>query len=393
MRTHYQNQESILRKKMMQELSTSHHQFKFLFDNNFDAVYVYDDNEDKIVDINESFKKMFCWNKTMQNIKRTDIVPEYQSDGISSVDHLLIYKQILKAEKKCRFNFLHRRFNNEIFETETTIFIDKDNKNIYTTIIKDLTDLKKKEAALARSITNLNGKNILLQRYIDSNVELENYAFMASHDLQSPLKTVKSFLDLFNKSLNVQLNDDQDFFMDHINSSINHMETLIKSLLNYSLVSTNKTEHNDLDISLLIENVNLSLSAIINEKQASIEVQEMPRLIRGDQSRLRQLFQNLITNALKFVKKDTTPIIKIYYEDLPDYWKFYINDNGIGINIEDQERIFNLFNKLHNTKEFKGTGIGLAMCKKIVEQHLGEINLQSAEGAGSTFYFTISKML
>lgn len=391
MQTHYQKQESILRKKMIKELSNTHHQFKFLFDNNFDAVYTYNEKENKIIDFNHSFINIFCWNKTIRNFKIQDIIPEYQLDGISSFEHLKKYKEILTTENKCRFNFLHKKFNNEIFESETTIFIDKDNKHIYTTIIKDLTDLKKKEAALARSIKNLNNKNIVLQKYIDSNVELENYAFMASHDLQSPLKTAKAFLALFNKSLNQQLSDRQHLFMDNINKSINHMEGLIKSLLNYSLVSTNNTSFTDIKVDELLGNSILSLNATISEKQANIEVEKMPEFIKGDESRLQQLFQNLIANALKFIDENTIPQIKISCEDLQDYWKFYISDNGIGISEENCDRIFSLFNRLHNTKQYKGNGIGLTMCKKIVEQHLGEINVYSEEGEGSTFYFTISK--
>jgi len=393
MQAHYQNQQSILRKKMMRELSNTHHQFKFLFDNNFDAVYTIDERENKIIDFNESFKNIFCWNKTKQNINTTDILPEYQIDGISSIEHLASYRKILKTEKKYRFNFLHKRFNNEIFETETTIFIDKDNKNIYTTIVKDLTDLKKKEAALARSIANLNNKNIVLQRYIDSNVELENYAFMASHDLQSPLKTAKAFLALFNKSLNQELSERQHLFMDNINKSINHMDGLIKSLLNYSLVSSNNTIFANIKVDEIIENTILSLNATISEKKAKIEMEEIPEFIKGDASRLQQLFQNLIANALKFIDGNTIPLIKISYENLEDYWKFYVSDNGIGISEENRDRIFNLFNRLHSTTEFKGNGIGLTMCKKIVEQHHGEINVYSREGEGSTFYFTISKNL
>jgi len=346
-----------------------------------------------LIDFNESFKKFFCWNKTIRNVKREDIIPEYQLDGVSSIEHLMAYKQILKTERKCRFNFLHRRFNNEIFETETTIFVDKDNEHIYTTIIKDLTELKKKEAALARSISNLNNKNIVLQRYIDSNVELENYAFMASHDLQSPLKTVKAFLKLFNQSLNQTLSERQNMFMDNINKSVNHMEILIKSLLNYSLVSTNNTKFAPIKVAQLIENVTLSLNATIREKQAKIEMEDMPAQIKGDESRLQQLFQNLISNALKFIEENTIPIIKINFEDLDDYWKFYISDNGIGISEENQDRIFNLFNRLHGPNAYKGNGIGLTMCKKIVEQHLGELNIHSVEGEGSTFYFTIYKNL
>jgi len=391
MQTHYQNQESILRKKMIKELSNTHHQFKFLFDNNFDAVYTYDERENKIIDFNESFKKIFCWNKTIRNFKRQNIIPEYQIDGVSSLEHLVSYKEILKTENKCRFNFLHKRFNNDIFESETTIFADKDNEHIYTTIIKDLTDLKKKEAALALSIANLNNKNIILQKYIDSNVELENYALMASHDLQSPLKTAKAFLELLNKSLKEQLSDRQVLFVQNINKSINHMEGLIKSLLNYSLVSSNKTVFTEVKIAEIIENTVLSLNAVINEKKASIEIDNMPEFIKGDASRLQQLFQNLIANALKFTDENTIPLIKISFEDLQDYWKFYVSDNGIGISEENCDRIFSLFNRLHNTKQYKGHGIGLTMCKKIVEQHLGEINIYSEEGAGSTFYFTISK--
>lgn len=389
----YSVQENALRKKFIEELSKTHNQYRFLFDNNFDAIFRYDNRRNEIIEFNEAFKKMFAWQDSIQSITKTDIMPEYQPDGKLSSDHMKEISQIIKIKSKYRFNFTHRRLNSNAFETETTILVNSKDKNVYTLIIKDLSDLKIKEAALAKSVVQLNKKNKELQTYIDSNIQLENFAFTASHDLQSPLRTVKAFNNLLHRSIEDNVTDDQKKYIKYINQSTNSMEKLINSLLNYSLVTSQKNVIETIDINKLLENVQINLNTTITEKKASIQIKNLMPQIKGDEARIQQLFQNLISNALKFTKPSEQPTVVIYCEDLSNCWKFHVQDNGIGIETVYLEKIFNLFNRLHSSSEFAGSGIGLATCKKIAEQHKGEIGVESTVGKGSTFYFTLSKQI
>jgi len=195
------------------------------------------------------------------------------------------------------------------------------------------------------------------------------------------------------RSMKENITQDQKEFFEFIVNASQNMQQLIKKLLSYSRVNSKEKEIESINLNNLVEVITNELKINIEEKNAKIQVNHLPEKIKGDRTRLRQLFQNLISNALKFVKSDVQPNITISCEELKDYWKFLVKDNGIGIEPEFQERIFALFKRLHTKAEYEGTGIGLAMCQKIVEQHKGKIGVESEFGKGSTFYFTISKDL
>jgi signal transduction histidine kinase len=240
-------------------------------------------------------------------------------------------------------------------------------------------NLKKGELALAV-------KNRELER---KNKELEQFAYVASHDLQEPLRTISGFVELFQKKYKGNLDDNADKYLDYILSSSTRMKVLITDLLEYSRIGRNK-EIESVDCNKVLLDVLLDLDAAIKETKADIRSDHLP-VIPGFAMEIKQLFQNLIFNAIKFRKNGVNPRITIAAHRERDYCQFSVEDNGIGIAKEHHERIFIIFQRLHNRNEYAGSGIGLSHCKKIVELHKGRIWLESELGKGTTFYFTIQQ--
>ena len=220
-----------------------------------------------------------------------------------------------------------------------------------------------------------------------SNSELQQFAYVASHDLQEPLRMVASFTQLLAKRYSDKLDDDARDFIRYAVDGAVRMQTLIADLLNYSRVGTQGKPLVPTDSEALLKRVLDSLKISIEESGAVFVRDKLP-MVMADPQQLGQLFQNLITNALKFHGQDA-PQIQILTERIGKEWKFSVRDNGIGISQEHADRIFIIFQRLHTKTEYPGTGIGLAICKKIVERHGGRIWIEPSPGGGTTFCFTI----
>ncbi|MFP4410372.1 sensor histidine kinase [Coleofasciculus sp.] len=249
---------------------------------------------------------------------------------------------------------------------------------------------------------------------IRSNQDLEEFARIASHDLRSPLQTMKAFGQLFCQKYQSLLDDKAAHYMNRILEAGDRMEQLIQDLLNYSRVETQGEEFEPTDCNQVVESVLANLDSVIQQQDAVITCEHLP-IVMADGIQLVQLFQNLISNALKFCSPEVAPEIKIAAElrqktsSLSDEsamvlpstpeptqvneWVFRIEDNGIGMEAAYFERIFKVFQRLHTNEEYPGTGIGLSICQKIVEHHGGQIWVESSPGVGTTFYFTIPALL
>jgi light-regulated signal transduction histidine kinase (bacteriophytochrome) len=245
-------------------------------------------------------------------------------------------------------------------------------------IAKDITDRKKIQ-------TELDNRTKELAR---SNTELEQFAYIASHDLQEPLRMVTSYLQLLEKRYSDKLDKDAKEFISYAVDGSNRMRSLIHSLLDYSRINRVKP-FEIIDVNLLLKEVLENLSTSIKENNATIKIGDLPK-INGDPILINQLFQNLIQNAVKF-RNTRNPEIDISCKEEKDEYLFSVKDNGIGIQKEYIDKIFVIFKRLHSKEEYPGTGMGLAICKKIVERHGGKIWVESDFGKGSTFYFTIKK--
>jgi signal transduction histidine kinase len=220
-----------------------------------------------------------------------------------------------------------------------------------------------------------------------SNDELRQFAYVASHDLQEPLRMVASYTQLLASRYKGKLDTDADEFIGYAIGGVNRMEQLIKALLAYSKVGRGDTGSEPTDCSAVLDQVLANLRMVIEESGAAVTHDPLPPVM-ADATQLGQLFQNLISNALKF-RSDEPPLIHVSSKRNGRQWVFSVRDNGIGIEPQYAERIFIIFQQLHNRADYPGTGIGLAICKKIVERHGGRIWVEAESGKGSTFYFTM----
>lgn len=220
-----------------------------------------------------------------------------------------------------------------------------------------------------------------------SNADLKQFAYAASHDLQEPLRNIEGFVKLLEKRYKGKFDEKADEFFGYITGSVSRMQTLIKDLLEYSRVGTKGKTFRPVNCADAIEQALSNLHTAIEETKTEVTLDPLPTLM-ADVSQLVRLFQNLIGNALKFCGREP-PKVRISAEQKGNDWVFSVRDNGIGIDPKHFERIFAIFQRLHTREEYEGTGIGLSLCKKIVERHGGRIWVESEPGKGATFYFTI----
>ena len=257
----------------------------------------------------------------------------------------------------------------------------------YRGVGSDITERKHAEAELRRAHDELAKKAEELQR---SNAELEQFAYVASHDLQEPLRMVSSYTQLLAKRYKEQLPAEAQEFMHFTVDGAARMKQLIEDLLAYSRVGTKGKELVPVSLEAPLKRALTNLSAAIQESGAAVTADALPT-VDGDEVQLAQVFQNLMGNALKFRSKERAPHIHVGAAEEAGEWHISVADNGIGIEPQYFERIFMLFQRLHAMGEYPGTGIGLAICKKVAERHGGRIWVSSTPGAGSTFHFTLPK--
>jgi PAS domain S-box-containing protein len=244
--------------------------------------------------------------------------------------------------------------------------------------VQDITQIKEAEERLLKSVDALS----------QSNTELERFAYIASHDLQEPLRTLVAYSQLLERRHRADLSGDAKDFLDFIIGAANRMHTLVHDLLAYSRVSSKGRPFATVDVRRVIESACDNLGATIQEQHAVIHIGNMPH-VQADEVQLLEVFQNLIGNAVKFNQQGHRPEINIGAKRNDKEWVLSVSDNGIGIEDEYLEKIFVIFQRLHTSAAYPGTGIGLAVCKRIAERHGGRIWVESRPGEGSTFFFTL----
>jgi PAS domain S-box-containing protein len=248
----------------------------------------------------------------------------------------------------------------------------------FVTTYTDVTEQRRAEKQLAEHARELER----------SNSELEQFAYVASHDLQEPLRMVASYCQLLQRRYKGKLDDDADEFIGFAVEGATRMQRMINELLNYSRVGRKSAGFAPVACREAVEAALAGLAAAVEEAGATVTVGDLPTVV-GEAALLQQLFQNLVGNALKFRRDGVAPEITIGAERGDGLWRFTVADNGIGIEAEYADRIFLLFQRLHERTKYPGTGIGLALCKKVVEHHGGRIWVESEPGKGSRFNFTI----
>jgi PAS domain S-box-containing protein len=221
-----------------------------------------------------------------------------------------------------------------------------------------------------------------------SNRELEQFAYISSHDLQEPLRMVTSYMQLLEKRYSGRLDEKSDKYINYAVEGAQRMQKLIEGLLAYSRIGTRGADFKPVVMNNVVDSAAANLKLSMLESDAVLTKEDLP-LVYGDEPQLIQLLQNLLGNSIKFRKSDVAPKIHIAAQRKGHEWVFSVSDNGIGISPEYFDRIFQIFQRLHSRQEYPGTGIGLALCKRIIERHYGRIWVESAPGEGSTFFFTI----
>jgi signal transduction histidine kinase len=326
----------------------------------------------------ESSRMILAYEKT----GRVDI-----GEGIRFPSRDLVPKGLLPGNRRCNLLVLSLFFQHEqigfiVFEMGQRV------QKVYE-ILRHQISSSLKGALLVRGLEEaeraLEKKAAELAR---SNKDLEQFAFVASHDLQEPLRMVTNYMQLLKRRYEGQLDEDADEFIDFAVDGANRMHQLISALLMYSRIDTKGEPPVPTASEKALNQVLLNLQVAIEEKGATISHGELP-IVMADELQLAQLLQNLIGNAIKFGKEGVRPEVHVGARQVDGKWEFSVRDNGIGIDPKYSDHLFELFQRLHGRGEYPGTGIGLAVCKRIVERHGGRIWVESKPNRGSTFYFTL----
>jgi len=322
--------------------------------------------------------------------KATELVTGYSRDELIGTDFTNYFTEPEKAKEG------YQQVFREGFVLDYALEIQ--NKNGHLTPVLYNASVYRNESdevigvfAAARDITERKKAERMLELKLEelarSNAELEQFAYVSSHDLQEPLRMIASYLQLLQRKYQGKLDEKADKYIYFAVDGASRMQVLINDLLEFSRVTTKAREFEPVDCEFTLNQVLSDLEVPIKENEATISYNPLPEIM-ADYIQLAQVFQNLISNAIKFRSRET-PKIHISAEKEGDRWLFSVQDNGIGIDPKYSERIFEIFKRLHKKEEYPGTGIGLSICKKIVERHGGHIWVESELGKGSTFYFTL----
>lgn len=337
------------------------------------------DQDGRVVSWNQGAESIFGWSEAeMQGQNISAIMPESQREAHrQGLRRLRDGEEARLLGRPLMLDGLRR--DGEVFPVELTLSRwVADGEPYFSAILRDVTERRLAERELA-------ARTVELER---SNSELQQFAYVASHDLQEPLRTVTSFLQLLERRLGPNLDDNAREYIGFAVGGAARMHRLITDLLTYSRVSTHGQPFKTVSMEKALAAALANLGAAIREAGAEISHGIMPD-VRGDPIQLVSLLQNLLGNAIKYRVPGTAPHVHVEANGNGDVWTFSVKDNGIGIDPKDFERIFVIFQRLHGRNEYEGTGIGLAVAKKIVERHGGAIWVESQPGQGSTFFFTL----
>ncbi len=381
-------QDSTKRIMEKQAQKAAEKKYKDIFENSHEGIIYTDFNARQPIVCNDKALQLFGVSsfEELKKLSPDDFYGDDISEGKSPKKLFALKMEETLKNGKAEVSFWLKKQTGEIIRVVTELTLDKSDPKS-PKIISFLRDI----TSLYNSELKLNEKNEELQTYITANLQLENFAYFASHDLQTPLRGIISFTQLLKKSLEGKLSIEEIEYMDFIISSGKNMRSLVMDILSYSKVNTADINIEDLDLRDLIKGLCHEMREDIIEKNAIVSLNDIPSSIKADGIKLKQLFQNLISNAVKFSIEGKQPEVTINCIKKEDHWLFSVKDNGIGINPEYFDKIFMIFKRLNSKEVYEGTGIGLAMVKKIVEQHEGEIWLDSTLNEGTTFFFTIKE--
>jgi len=318
--------------------------------------------------------------------------PTYQRNGVKSTECINNLTPKFQKNKELTFEWQYGNDQNFIDTEMTLIHFKIEDRKYITSIYKDISKQKKAEIKLKKSHQKIKRKNKKIRKALDSNDALEKFAFSVSHELRDPLISIQGFAELLEKSFKNMRTENSLRDINAIIHSTKNMQKVINKFLLFARLDTQKVIINRVNLKELFEHLQKELHVLIAVNKVTLQFKNIPNTIYVDETLFHQLFQNLIRNAIKYSSPKRLPKITIDANESDQFWNFTVQDNGIGIAPVFHKSIFNFFARVDASSN-KGTGIGLALCKKIVQNHNGEIKLSSEIDKGSTFQFSINKNL
>jgi PAS domain S-box-containing protein len=374
------------------ELRHSEKMTRLILDNAYDAFWAID-SAGEIIGWNNMAEATFGWTRSEvigKTLAETLIVPRYLDQHLQLMDEMLTTGTSRILNRRAEI-WMMTKAGTEV-PVELVVFkVELGGSRTFCAFAHDITERKE----LAERTHQLNEE---LERRVQertaelvrSNAELQQFAKIASHDLQEPLRSIEGYATLLAKRYKGKIDQDADEFLGFILDGVHRMVDLIQGVLTHSRIgSTDLKPVESVNLSDAMNTVLANLSALIAENNAKVLYENLP-IVVANKSEMLQLFQNLVGNAIKY-RGERDPVIKITAEENVHEWVFSVEDNGIGIDSKYSEKIFDMFARLHGKTQYSGTGIGLAICKKIVETHGGRIWVQSEPGHGSIFLFTLHR--
>ena len=370
------------RQLIEEQMKRVYARFEGIFEHSHDAI-MYFDADGLILHVNRACEQMIGYDRAeIVNIKtRWDItVPAYY--GVDPAASRAV--DTWRAES---YNYLKQYIHKDgsLVDVEVTTFavptVAEDEGPGRVSVLRNLTEEGRKEDERRRLVEELKR----------SNAELDQFAYVAGHDLQEPLRMVTKFVGLLGEKYPECFDDKGRKYIQYAIDGAARMRTLIEDLLAYSRVTTKAKPLERFESRKVVDEVLVDLSERVAREDGRVVVVVGLPVIVADRSQFRQVIQNLVANGLKFHRQGVPPVVVVSSHDAPKDWEFMVKDNGIGMTQEGISKLFVMFTRLHNRDEYEGTGIGLAVCKKIVERHGGRIWIESEPGTGSTIHFTLPK--
>lgn len=366
------------RKRAEVALKESEQKFREIFNNVNDGIHLHEIDEDgrpgKFIDVNDVACEMLQYSRDeMLQHSPLDFATEYHSRPVDKILEELI------TVGHAVFETGHRRKDGTIVPVEINSHkITFAGRDVVVGVVRDITERKQAEEEIKRNAEKL----------ARSNRDLRQFAYVASHDLQEPLRVVSNFVQLLQRRYKGKFDKDADEFMDFISEGSLRMQQLIQDLLAYSRVETLRKPFEAVDVDGVVDEVINDLRITIDETSAVVTYDPLP-ILTVDRTQIFQVFLNLIQNAIKFRKEKEPPKVHVSAVRADSEWIFSVRDNGIGIEPQYFNKIFTIFQQLHSRGQYPGTGIGLAIVKRIIERHGGKIWVESEPGKGSTFFFSL----
>jgi PAS domain S-box-containing protein len=350
-------------------------EYQRIFEASLNEIYVFTADNLHFMEVNRGARENLGY--TMEELRGLTPLQLKPQFTVETFNRLI--EPLRRGEReKIVFETIHRRKDGTDYPVEVHLQLSQlDEKRVFVAIILDITKRRRVEAELAQRVEELRA----------SNLELEQFAYVASHDLKEPLRTITSYVQLLDQRYGHKLDDESREYIQFAVDGAMRMATAVNDLLQYSRVQRQKVPFRTVKMADVVRSALDNLQLTIEENSAVITADPMPEVL-ANESQLLHVIQNLIGNALKF-RRAEPPRIHVGAEHSADCWTFTVSDNGIGIPEVYFQRIFVMFQRLHARQEYPGTGIGLAICKKIIEIHGGKIWVTSQVGQGTTFLFTL----